>query len=76
MRGGTRALLIVVVTTALVLTPLILAGVFLGFYVGDQVGFSRSVMAIAFSTAGFLAGMAIIWRVIRAVSAKAGPSEG
>jgi len=67
--------LIVVVTTALVLTPLILAGVFLGFYVGDQVGFSRSILAIAFSTAGFLAGMAIIWRVIRVVSARAGPTQ-
>ena len=75
MKGGTRALLIVVVTTALVLTPLILAGVFLGFYVGDQVGFSRSILAIAFSTVGFLAGMAIIWRVIRSVSARAGPSQ-
>ena len=75
MKGGTRALLIVVVTTALVLTPLVLAGVFLGFYVGDQVGFSRSVLAIAFSTAGFLAGMAIIWRVIRVVSARVGPSQ-
>jgi F0F1-type ATP synthase assembly protein I len=75
LKGGSRALLIVVVTTALVLTPLILAGVFLGFYVGDQVGFSRSIMAIAFSTVGFLAGMAIIWRVIRAVSARAGPSQ-
>jgi len=75
LKGGTRALLIVVVTTALVLTPLILAGVFLGFYVGDQVGFSRSILAIAFSTVGFLAGMAIIWRVIRSVSARAGPSQ-
>jgi len=75
LKGGTRALLIVVVTTALVLTPLILAGVFLGFYVGDQVGFSRSILAIAFSTAGFLAGMAIIWRVIRVVSARAGPTQ-
>jgi hypothetical protein len=75
LKGGTRALLIVVVTTALVLTPLILAGVYLGFYVGDQVGFSRSILAIAFSTVGFLAGMAIIWGVIRAVSARAGPSQ-
>jgi hypothetical protein len=76
LKGGTRALLIVVVTTALVLTPLILAGVFLGFYVGDQVGVSRSILAIAFSTVGFLAGMAIIWRVIRVVSARVGPSQG
>ena len=75
MKGGTRALLIVVVTTALVLTPLVLGGVILGYYVGDQVGFSRSILAIAFSTVGFLAGMAIIWRVIRVVSATVGPSK-
>lgn len=76
MKGGTRALLIVVVTTALVLTPLVLGGVILGYYVGDQVGFSRSILAIAFSTVGFLAGMAIIWRVIRVVSARVGPTQG
>jgi len=64
---GNRALLIVVVTTALVLTPLILGGVLLGFYVGGQVGYSGSVLAIAFSTVGFVAGMAVIWRVIKAV---------
>ena len=75
MKGGTRALLIVVVTTALVLTPLVLGGVILGYYVGDQVGFSRSILAIAFSTVGFLAGMAVIWRVIRVVSATVGPSK-
>ena len=75
MRNGTRALLIVVVTTALVLTPLILAGILLGFYVGDQVGFSRSVLAIAFSTVGFLAGMAIIWRVVAAVSTRVSSSQ-
>jgi len=76
LKGGTRALLIVVVTTALVLTPLVLGGVILGYYVGDQVGFSRSILAIAFSTVGFLAGMAIIWRVIRVVSARVGPTQG
>ena len=64
---GRRALLIVVVATALVLTPLILGGVLLGFYVGSQVGYSGSILAIAFSTVGFLAGMAVIWRVIKAV---------
>ena len=75
MRSGTRALLLVVLATALVLVPLVLGGVFLGFYVGDQVGYSRNVLAIAFSTAGFLAGMAILWRVVAAVSARAGPSR-
>jgi len=64
---GSRALLIVVVTTALVLTPLILGGVVLGFYVGGQVGYSGSILAIAFSTVGFVAGMVVIWRVIKAV---------
>ena len=67
MSRGSRALLIVVVTTALVLTPLILGGVLLGFYVGDQVGYSGSILAIAFSTIGFVAGMAVIWRVIKSV---------
>jgi len=64
---GRRALLIVVVITALVLTPLILGGAFLGFYVGSQVGYSGSILAIAFSTVGFVAGMVVIWRVIKAV---------
>ena len=67
MSRGSRALLIVVVTTALVLTPLILGGVILGFYVGGQVGYSGSTLAIAFSTVGFVAGMVVIWRVIKAV---------
>ena len=67
MSRGTKALLIVVVTTALVLTPLILGGVLLGFYVGAQAGYSGTILAIAFSTVGFVAGMAVIWRVIRAV---------
>ena len=67
MSRGSGALLIVVVTTALVLTPLILGGVLLGFYVGDQVGYSGSILAIAFSTIGFVAGMAVIWRVIKSV---------
>ena len=67
MSRGRKALLIVVVTTALVLTPLILGGVLLGFYVGGQMGYSGSILAIAFSTVGFVAGMAVIWRVIKAV---------
>jgi len=50
-----------------VLTPLILGGVVLGFYVGGQVGYSGSILAIAFSTVGFVAGMVVIWRVIKAV---------
>ena len=76
MNKGKRALLIVVTTTALVLTPLILGGVMLGLYVGGVLGYSKSVMAIAFSTAGFVAGMFVIFRVIKAVVAGTdGPSR-
>lgn len=76
MRKGTRVLLVVVLATALVLTPLILAGVFLGFYLGDQVGISKSILAIAFSTAGFVAGMAILFKVIGALAGRAAAPKG
>ncbi len=69
MRNGTRALLMVVVVTAVVLTPLIIGGVLLGFYVGDAAGYSKSLLAIAFSTIGFLVGMFVLFRVIKAVVA-------
>ncbi len=69
MRKGTRALLMVVVVTAVVLTPLIIGGVLLGFYVGDAAGYSKSLLAIAFSTIGFLVGMFVLFRVIKAVVA-------
>ena len=70
MAKGTSALLIIVVATALVLTPLILFGVFLGYYLGDSLGYSRSVLAIAFSTAGFVLGMLVLFRVIRLAVAR------
>lgn len=69
MKKGQRTLAIVILTTALVLTPLILGGVYLGFYVGDAVGYPRSLLAILFSTLGFVAGMLVIFRVIRFVVA-------
>jgi len=59
----------VVLATALVITPLVLLGVYLGYYVGGAAGYSRSVLAIAFSTAGFMAGMAVVFRVIKSVVA-------
>ena len=67
MKKGQKALVIVVLSTALVLTPLILGGVILGYYVGGTSGYPGSVLAIAFSTVGFVAGMFVIWKVIRAV---------
>jgi hypothetical protein len=76
LNKGRRALLIVVLATALVLTPLILGGALLGFYLGGEAGYSGSVLAIVFSTAGFVVGMLVIWRVIKAVVVRAdGPSR-
>lgn len=69
MSRGRRGLFIVVIVTALVITPLVLGGVFLGYFVGAQVGYSGSIMAIAFSTVGFIAGMLIVLRIIRTVVA-------
>ena len=76
MKKGQRALVIVVLATALVMTPLILGGALLGLYFGGRVGYSGSILAIAFSTAGFVAGMAIIFRVIRAVVARTDVTTG
>ncbi len=75
-KRGRNALLVVVATTALVITPLVLGGVYLGFYVGDTVGYSGTVLAIAFSTAGFVLGMVVIFRVIRMVVAKVDEPSG
>jgi hypothetical protein len=62
-RKGNLVLLVMALTAAVV-TPLVLGGVYLGYYVGPQVGFSGSIMAIAFSTAGFLAAIAILIKAI------------
>ncbi len=69
MNKGRKALFTVVLATAFVITPLVLGGALLGFYVGDAVGYSGSILAIAFSTVGFVVGMAVIFRVIKAVVA-------
>jgi len=73
---GRRALLTVVLATALVITPLVLGGALLGLYVGDAVGYSKSLLAIVFSTAGFIVGMAVIFRVIKAVVARTDAISG
>ncbi|MDG7008406.1 MAG: hypothetical protein JRN06_09235 [Nitrososphaerota archaeon] len=70
MKKGQKGLLVVILTTAVVLTPLILGGVYLGYYVADALGYSRSIFAIAFSTVGFVAGMFVIFRVIKMVVAR------
>ncbi len=60
----------VLVLTPLVIAPLVLLGAYLGFYVGDVTGLSRTLLAIAFSTAGFLASIAILVKVIARIVAK------
>jgi hypothetical protein len=76
LRKGQRALVLVVLATAVVMTPLILGGALLGLYLGGTVGYPGSILAIAFSTAGFVAGMAIIFRVIRSVVARTDKATG
>ena len=76
MAKGRKALFTVVLATAFVMTPLILGGAFLGFYVGGAVGYSGSVLAIIFSTVGFVAGMLVIFRVIKVVVTWADSATG
>ena len=49
--------LLVVLVAPLVIAPLVLLGVYLGFYAGEVWGYSKSILAIVFSTIGFLVSM-------------------
>jgi hypothetical protein len=69
-RKRRNPVLTVALLTPLVIAPLVLLGVYLGFYVGDETGYSRTILAIAFSTVGFLASIAILVKVITAVVAR------
>jgi len=71
-KSGWNAVLLVMVITPLVVAPLVLVGVYLGLYVGGVVGYSKSILAIAFSTVGFLISMAILSKVITFVVARSG----
>ena len=64
MEKKTSQLIAVMLMTAAVITPLVLLGVYLGEYVGDLVGYSKPIMGIAFSTAAFLLGIAIVIKTI------------
>jgi F0F1-type ATP synthase assembly protein I len=67
--------LTVVVVTPLVLMSLVLLGVYLGFYVGDLTGYSKTVLAIVFSLVGLLASMAILVRMITTIVAKSSQAK-
>ena len=62
-KKGNLVLMVMVITAAIV-TPLVLGGVYLGYYVGSQVGFSGAIMAIGISTAGFLVAIFVVIRAI------------
>ena len=63
-------ILTVIAATPLVLAPLMLLGVYLGFYVGGLMGYSKTFLAIVFSLVGLLASMAILVRMITTTIAK------
>ena len=65
----------VVVLTAAIVTPLVLGGVYLGYYVGGQVGFSGSIMAIALSTLGFLVAVLVLVKTIALLVAREKPKS-
>ena len=69
-RSKGNQVLLVVMATALVVGPLVLLGVYLGYYVGDLLGYSKSILAIAFSTIAFIAAIAILSKAIVKIVAR------
>ena len=70
MSKRSNIVLLAIVITAAIVTPLVLAGVYLGYYVGGIDGVSGSIMAIALSTAGFLLAMVIDIKAITWLAAR------
>jgi membrane protein DedA with SNARE-associated domain len=59
-----NTLLLVMAITAAIVTPLVIFGVYLGYYVGGVIGYSKPVLGIVFSTIGFIVAIAIVTRAI------------
>jgi F0F1-type ATP synthase assembly protein I len=74
-KKGSNPLLLVMVITAAVVTPLVLLGIYLGYYVGGVIGYSKSILAIVFSTLGFLAAMAVVVKAIVMIVARSAKSR-
>ena len=70
MAKGQSLVILVLAATAAVITPAVLGGVYLGYYVGPEVGVSGGVLAIAFSTVGFLVGLLLLVRVVKVLVAR------
>jgi len=65
--------LLVVLVTPLIVAPLVLLGVYLGFYAGSVWGYSGAILAIVFSTIGFLVAIFILSRLIVGIVARSMP---
>ena len=62
--------------TPLVVAPLVLLGVYLGLYAGESWGYSKPILAIAFSTLGFVASIFLLMKLIGALVARTKPRTG
>jgi F0F1-type ATP synthase assembly protein I len=76
VRATRSPLVIVLVVTPLVIAPLLLFGVYLGFYVGDALGYSKAIWAIAFSTVGFIVGFFIVLKLVFVIVARTSRGQG
>lgn len=62
---------LVLVITPLVIAPLLLFGVYFGYYLGGVLGYPKYLLAIVFSTAAFLVAIFIVGKIIVRIVADA-----
>lgn len=74
-RKNWKPVVMVALLTPVVMAPLVLLGVYLGYYVGGQTGYSKSLLAIAFSTAGFVGSIFILFRIVGWVARRSLPAR-
>lgn len=73
---GKNSVILVMLVTPLVVAPLVLLGVYLGFYAGGVWGYSKSILAIVFSTIGFVVSIFLLTRLIAVVVSRGRPRSG
>jgi len=73
---GRSAVVLVMLVTPLVVAPLVVLGVYAGYYAGGALGYSKSILAIVFSTAGFLVSMLVMMKLITAVVSRTKTTTG
>jgi F0F1-type ATP synthase assembly protein I len=60
--------------TALVIGPMVLLGVYFGFYLGGVLGYSQPILAIVFSTVAFLAAVWIVIKIVVLIVKRSQPT--